>query len=112
MTDDKIWSSALCVVLGILIGGVGMAYYDDHRFNRQRDYAAEFEVSSKLGVDWTKGVGEDVVVEFRTYEIRNGKKVQEGPSLSWTPAVGDRRVATYHNGSVSGVESRSVNVCP
>jgi len=89
-----------------------MAYYDNHRINRQRDYEEEFEVISKGGVDWAKGVGEGVVVEFRAYQIRNGKKVQEGPSLSWTPAVGDRRITIYHNGSVSGVESRSVNACP
>lgn len=103
------WMVAIGTATGLAAGIVGTRLYE---FSRRQDpgiFSHEFEVHSVHPINWRGGIGEDVVVEFRSFVTRKGARLREGPSFQWRPAAGDRNVEFYRNGSAESVESHSVN---
>src|SRR5688500_18557556 len=86
--------------LGVLASRIYFKHHDD-----KKRYDHEFTVAASDDLDWTKGVGEDVIVEFKSYIVRDGERVLDGTSFEWWPARGDRKFTIYRDGTREGFES-------
>lgn len=70
--------------------------------------AMELEVFPDKPIDWRKGIGEDVEVEVKSFVVRDGRRVLDGPSMVWVPVIGNKRISFYKDGELQGVESLTV----
>jgi hypothetical protein len=110
MRKSDAWIVVIATGTGLWLGFGGTRLYDFFHRPDPGVFSHEFIIHAKHDVDWRHGIGDDVVVEFRSFVTRKGKKVREGPSLEWSPIPGDRRVEFYRDGSVDSVESKQINV--
>lgn len=106
-------SSILLVVFSVLFGAgsgvMGTRIYTWNKLRQSQEYAYEFEVISLNKAEWLKFAGEDTVLKFDSYTIKNGNRVRDGNSFRWMPLLGDEEFSVYKDGSLIGVERRRIN---
>jgi hypothetical protein len=98
--------------IGPTIGGFAMGMlatkiYDYRNQIGRSKTIHEFSVQSDHEIDWRAGVGNDVVVNFQSFIMRDKEKLKDGPSLRWSPATGDKDIEVYHEGLLHSFESNS-----
>lgn len=104
------WIVVMAMGTGLSLGIGGTRLYDFFQRPDPGVFSHEFIVQANHDVDWRNGIGDDVVVKFRSFVTRKGQRVREGPSFEWSPIPGDRRVEFYRDGSVESVNLKRFNV--
>lgn len=99
----------LLAALGVFGGAITVKYFEFKRHQLNAEYSTELSVISHDQVDWRAGVDDNVVVEFKSFITIDGKRMLDGPSLSWRPALGDKKVEIYKHGSLISVKSSTRN---